>query len=344
MHSYIFALNFCQRLKKIAAYCCILLCLPMASNQQLSAQELDSTTLQNKPTYTCLMPAPQPDKGRIIGVSAVSIGAYTGSLLVLNQVWYSQYNRVPFHFFNDNKGWLQIDKVGHAWTAYIEAYYTAELLKWAGLKPKQSAWIGAGAGFLFQAGLETLDGFSESWGASTGDILANTAGALLMAGQMAAWNEQRIWLKFSSHRPSYRHFPQVVQDRIHSLYGTTIAESMLKDYNGQSYWLSINPYSFLKQKSSKFPKWLNIAVGYGADGMLGAEKNSWDLPDGTVYDYSQWQRYRQFYLSLDVDLSRIPTRSRFLQVVLGMLNCIKIPAPALEFNTKGDLKGHLLYW
>jgi hypothetical protein len=301
----------------------------------------DSTTLR----LPCLAIAQQPRKGRIIGASAVSIGAYSGTLLFLNQAWYSQYPRSSFHFFNDNAGWLQVDKVGHVWTAYIEAYYTAELYRWAGVPNKKSAWIGAGAGFLFQAGLETLDGFSEAWGASLGDMAANTAGALLMAGQMAAWNEQRIWLKFSAHRPNYGALPEAVQQRTRNLYGTTLPESILKDYNGQSYWLSVNPASFLnKSGKTHFPKWLNIAIGYGADGMLGAEKNSWELPDGSTYDYSQWQRYRQYYLSIDIDMTRLPVRSRFWRMALGMLNCIKIPAPALEYNSKGEWKLHALYW
>jgi hypothetical protein len=43
-------------------------------------------------------------------------------------------------------------------------------------------------------------------------------------------------------------------------------EQMLKDYNGQTYWLSVNLHSFYK--GSKIPKWLNLAIGYGANGML----------------------------------------------------------------------------
>ncbi|MCC7224360.1 MAG: DUF2279 domain-containing protein [Chitinophagales bacterium] len=296
-----------------------------------------------KPRLGCWQIADQAHRGRIIGATATAVGGYGITLALLNQTWYSQYERVPFHFFDDNAGWLQIDKVGHAWTAYIESYYTAELYRWAGVPHRPSAWIGAGAGFLFQAGLETLDGFSEGWGASVGDVAANTAGALLMAGQMAAWNEQRIWLKFSAKHQDYSQLPPEVQARAKNLYGSTLPERMLKDYNGQSYWLSVNPSAFMPSKT-RFPKWLNIAVGYGAGGMLGAERNRWELPDGTMYDYTQWQRYRQYYLSVDIDLTRLPIRSRFWRTALGMLNIIKIPAPALEYNSKGEWKLHALYW
>lgn len=326
--------------------------MPLAAQSQLPKS--DSLHLQDhyqaapsdsSPQKTpCLAFAPKPDKKRLIGASSLAIGGYATTMIMLDKAWYAQYNRVPFHFFDDNKGWQQIDKIGHVWTAYIESFYTAQLYQWAGMPPKKAAWIGASAGFLFQAGLETLDGFSEAWGASVGDLLANTAGSVLMAAQATAWNEQRIWLKFSSHRPNYQHLPQPVQERVKQLYGTGIAEPILKDYNGQSYWLSINPMSFCKNTPKGFPKWLNLAIGYGADGMLGSEKNTWQLNDGTLYSYNEWQRYRQFYLSFDIDLTRLPIHSRFWRMALGMLNIIKIPAPALEYNTKGEFKFHALYW
>ena len=42
--------------------------------------------------------------------------------------------------------------------------------------------------------------------------------------------------------------------------------------------------------------------------------------------------YRQFYLSLDVDLRRIPTRSVLLKRVFYALSIFHLPAPALEYN------------
>jgi hypothetical protein len=34
----------------------------------------------------------------------------------------------------------------------------------------------------------------------------------------------------------------------------------------KTYWLSVNLHSF--SKAQKIPKWLNLAIGYGADGMI----------------------------------------------------------------------------
>jgi hypothetical protein len=92
-------------------------------------------------------------------------------------------------------------------------------------------------------------------------------------------------------------------------------------------------------KSSEFPKWLNLAVGYGAEGMITGQ----DRLVNTVF-LPEKERFRQFYLSVDVDLSRIETKSHFLKTVFSVFNTIKIPAPALEINTKGITKGHLVYF
>jgi hypothetical protein len=116
-----------------------------------------------------------------------------------------------------------------------------------------------------------------------------------------------------------------------------LPEQILKDYNGQTYWLSANIRSFTK--TSKIPKWLNIAIGYGAEGMVtGNEEfvNTIFLPES--------KRFRQFYLSLDVDLTKIETKSHFVKTILTIFNTIKIPAPTFEIRGCGSSKLHLIYF
>jgi hypothetical protein len=55
------------------------------------------------------------------------------------------------------------------------------------------------------------------------------------------------------------------------------------------------------------------------------------------------ERYRRFLISLDVDLTRIPVKSRFLKAVFSAFNCFKIPFPALELSKRG-MSGHALYF
>jgi hypothetical protein len=90
---------------------------------------------------------------------------------------------------------------------------------------------------------------------------------------------------------------------------------------------------------SKVPKWLNVAVGYGAEGMITGD----DAFVNTIF-LPESQRYRQFYLSLDVDLTKIETKSHFLKTILTICNTIKIPAPTFEIKGSGGTKWHLVYF
>ena len=56
----------------------------------------------------------------------------------------------------------------------------------------------------------------------------------------------------------------------------------------------------------------------------------------------EFERYRRFYLSLDIDLQRIPTRSKFLKTVFSLFNVIKFPCPTLEFS-QGKVQFHTFY-
>jgi hypothetical protein len=55
------------------------------------------------------------------------------------------------------------------------------------------------------------------------------------------------------------------------------------------------------------------------------------------------QRKRQFLLSLDVDLSKVKTKSKILNTVLHSFGFIKFPMPTLEL-TNGELYGHPIYF
>ncbi|MFK7908758.1 MAG: DUF2279 domain-containing protein, partial [Chitinophagales bacterium] len=293
----------------------------------LFAQSTTESEEEPKQRLSLLDIPSSPHKGRIIGLTAWSLGSYAATMISLDQAWYSQYERSKFHFFNDNAQWLQMDKVGHAWTSYSEGLYGVALFRWAGLQDKKAIWIGGMVGTFFQAGIEVLDGFSAQWGASVGDLLANSTGSALVIAQELAWKEQRFRLKFSAHRPDYDEYEESLQLRAKDLYGENVAEQLLKDYNGQTYWLTVNPSTFIKNPDSKFPKWLSIAVGYGADGIFGGNLNQWTDGEEVYWDYEGViPRHRQYYLSFDVDLDRIPTNSRFLKVLLGAVNVLKFPA------------------
>lgn len=250
----------------------------------------------------------------------------SAALIGLNQLWYADYEKSSFHFKNDNNDWLQMDKAGHIYSSYHLGRMSSEMLNWSGVSKKNQLIYGAGYGFVFLTAVEVFDGHSAQWGFSWGDVAANATGTALYVSQELVWDEQRIIPKFSFHTTRYA-------NQRPELLGESFSEQILKDYNGQTYWLSANIHSFAK--TSKIPKWLNLAVGYGAEGMISSQKNNFQTND---------DRFRQFYLSFDVDLSKIETNSHFLKTIFSLFNTVKIPAPTFEINSSGRSKFHVLYF
>lgn len=286
-----------------------------------------------QPSDTLASDTSQIRKGRLTGVLAVEGALYVGSLGLLYFAWYKDYPQTTFHIFNDNGEWMQLDKMAHTTTAYYISRIGHATYRWSGLDKNRSIWFGGLLGFAYMLNIEILDGFSAEWGFSLGDLAANTAGCAIFMAQQFAWDEQRMLLKYSYHPTQY---PQYRPE----LLGDNLIQNMLKDYNGQTYWLSGNIHSFLRE-GSKFPRWLNVAIGYGAEGMTGANGDAGGTPSDQI---PQFVQYRKFFLSVDVDLTRIPTRSKFLKGIFTILGFIKIPAPALEYNTLGQFKFHPFYF
>jgi len=273
------------------------------------------------------------NKKRLNALIYTGTGMYTATLGVLYFAWYKDSNLTGFHWFNDNKAWLQVDKVGHATTAYVISNYAFWSLRWAGVNNNKSAVYAGIMGFTSMTVIEILDGFSSDWGASPGDLMANTAGSVLFTGQQLLWKEQRIRLKFSYQPTEYAQYRP-------DLLGDGALQRVLKDYNGQTYWLSANIKSFL-HKDSGFPAWINVAVGYGAKGMLGSNTNPPEY-NGQILPHAD--RVRQYYISMDVDWTRIKTNKKGLKFAFKVFNFIKIPFPALEYNKQNGMVFHWLYY
>lgn len=279
-------------------------------------------------------------KGRKWLVAGAHVAVWGASFIALNQAWYKDYPRSSFHFFNDNREWQQMDKAGHVWTAYQMSRLSGGLWKWAGLRPNQSAWLGGLSGVAYQSIIEIQDGFSTEWGFSWGDMAANITGSALYTAQELLWKEQRLQVKLS-YWPYDYNAPEL-KARRDQLFGKSVQERVLKDYNSQTYWLSANMRSFLP--GTGLPKWLNISVGYSAEGMMGGYENRWTDKGGAEYYRPDIERTRHFYLSPDIDLTKIKTKSSVLRTVLHVFNMVKIPAPTLELTSKGKVKGHWLYF
>lgn len=248
---------------------------------------------------------------------------YALTLYGLNELWYEDSERQSFQFFNDNKEWNQIDKLGHFYSSFYLSYGASKAYQWCSVPKKKSDFYGALTGFLVMLPIEIMDGYSDAYGASSGDLLANAGGSLFYLGQSLLWKEPRIYPKFSFHRTDFaKERPNVLGDNLSS--------EMLKDYNGQTYWLSFDMDKFIK-----FPKWLNLAVGYGADGMVYAHDH--------INTQLGYKAYRQYYFTLDPDLTAIQTRSKFLRTAFFIISMIKLPSPTIEFSNHGT-RFHMFYF
>jgi hypothetical protein len=303
-----------NRLIHLLIVCLILLCAPVSASDSLDVEF---------------------SRKRLGLVTAAGGVIYGGAMIGVSQAWYRHYEQTSFQFFNDNAQWLQMDKAGHTMTAYYIGRVAVRAMQWTGTKRKKSIYYGAAYALMFQTTIEVMDAHSAAWGFSIGDMAANVLGSAILVSQELLWDEQRISLKFSTHPTKY------AQYRPESL-GNGFSESWLKDYNGQSYWLSVNPSSFMNEKPNWFPQWLNIAAGYSIDGVLGGTANPAFNQAGNPIP--PFNRQRQFYLSLDVDLTRIKTNSKALKTCFELLSFVKIPAPALEFNQRGAVKFYGLYY
>lgn len=266
------------------------------------------------------------NKQRFTGVMITSVSAYAITLVGLNEAWYKENARSSFHFFDDQHQWEQVDKAGHFYSTYHFSHTSARIYEWTGISSRKAIWMGALTGIALMLPIEIQDGFSRDYGASWSDLVANSAGA--------AFNLQRLWWKLPRIHPKFSfHLSSFAPLRPNTL-GNNLPQRMLKDYNGQTYWLAFDVQPWLR-KESRFPGWLNLALGYGASNMLYAEKSANQLKG---YD-----TYRQYFVSLDINFTRIPTGNKFLKSLFFLLNTIHLPVPALEFNKKG-IKIHPVYF
>ncbi len=271
-------------------------------------------------------------KKKVRTVVIANVVGYSAIMYGLSSAWYNGYPKSKFHSFDDNGEWLQIDKIGHALSAYAESNASYEVWRWTGISRKKRILLGGLSGAAYQTIIETLDGFSSQWGWSWGDFGSNIAGSGIFTAQELAWDEQRIRFKFSFNKKNYA--DQSLNTRSTAIFGKSEPERFLKDYNGQTYWLSANIKSFFPK--SRVPAWLSVSLGTGAEGMFGANDNIGRDKEGNInFNRTDLPRYRQWYLAPDIDLSKIKTKKRGVRMLLTALNVFKFPMPSLEYSRNG---------
>ena len=268
---------------------------------------------------------------QLISVIGLEAGLYVGSMAYLQFIWYKDHQRVPFEFYNDSKGYLQIDKFGHAYGSYLESYIGYHALRCAGVSKTQSLIFGGTLGIILQTPIEVWDGLYEGWGFSWSDMGANAVGSAIVISQELIFDEQLLKYKFSFSPSPYA--------RQANGYLGQGFNQMFNDYNGHTYWLSLGLNKIIPSK--RIPDWLNIAAGYSANGMFGEFEN---IQRYRGVDIPETRRYRQYLLSLDIDWTKIKTNNKFLKTLFQGMFMIKLPFPAIEINSLGKVGGHWLYY
>jgi hypothetical protein len=248
---------------------------------------------------------------------------FIGGIIQINKPFEKGYLNSNFHFNKTNSSDLGMDKGLHVFASYHITSLSSNMLKWSGASERQQLICGAGMGLAFLTTVEILDGFSKK-GTSIGDLVSNGIGTSLYVSQELIWKEQRIIPKYSFETTDF-----------FSLSQGEMKNRLTNEFDDQTFWLSVNMYSFFKD--SKIPKWLNIAIGYGVEGVN--KKSATAIATLPTAD-----RYRQLYLSFDVDFTKINTNSHFLKTLFYFLNSIKIPAPTIEYSSNEGFKGHFLYF
>ena len=318
-----------------------------SSSKKSPGQQSDSTRnkeigemLKNLPHPGVPDAEAKPNKNRQLLIGGLNIAGYGTSIIIFNNTWYKDYPKTSFHTFNDSKEWQQMDKAGHGWAAYNSARASTAMWRWTGMEEKKATWIGGLSSTVYLTVIEILDAHSAKWGWSWADMGANVFGSGLFISQQLGWEEQRIQFKFSFHRKNYS--DPMLNERSDDLFGNSWTERMLKDYNGQTYWLSANLRSFFP--GSNLPAWLNVAVGYGSEGMFGGFENKWtDGDPGFPVDRTDIKRYRQWYIAPDIKFSNIETKKKGLRVLFHVLDAFKFPAPSLELSN-GKVKVNAIHF
>ncbi len=94
------------------------------------------------------------------------------------------------------------------------------------------------------------------------------------------------------------------------IFGKNLAENILKDYNGQVYWIGYSPF----KENAKF-SFVGFYLGYSIENYYTSHKDPYAL--------------NQIYLAPDIQWTKIKTHKKWLLQTFKILDVIKLPFPSL---------------
>lgn len=247
----------------------------------------------------------------------------------LNRLWYADHERTRFHWYNDWGTYAQQDKAGHFLVAWHLARVFGEYGQWSGLSRRDAGIFGGLMSAAFQSQVELFDGFSEAFGASGTDILANVLGGAI-GGAKVAFPDRLSWFdaKYSYHPSPY------YKDDVSSFPPFRYLGNALKDYDGISYWLIVRPTA----RFEAWPNWLGLSLGYSGTGLAHplSGRSEEGHRGGPVHQ-------RQIYVGPDLDiLSLRDDWPQPFRAVAGFFSFLRLPAPALQLTP--DVRWYWVYY
>jgi hypothetical protein len=243
----------------------------------------------------------------------------TAGILYTGYNWWWKGNYHPFQmryegYFNNYS--LGVDKVGHFYISHLYFHTIYDVMKWGGFSKQSVLLTSIGIPALYAVTIEIADGFT-TYHFSWDDLGANLLGIGLGVWQKHSKLASCFQVKWSYYPSSFTPWKNSNL-------------SLSDDYDGHIYWLSLDVYHLLPEKARIYwPKWLNLAGGYGVQGASVGSVGS---------------MRRKFVAGIDFNLRNIPFKNPNLKLLAGMLDNFKFPAPGWRkaVGEKGKVKGLIL--
>ena len=252
-----------------------------------------------------------------------------------DRAWYQGQKRDSIRWLHDWSGdtYLHLDKGGHFLGGLFMARTLTDAYRWSGLGLRGGALLGTVTSWAVLLEIEMRDAYYDQWGFSIPDFVANTAGASVPLVHALFPATRMVGFKVG-YWPSSLYLDHEDRGRA----GRPHTEYAIDDYEGMTFWMTLGVGEMLAARRTAWPRWLGLALGYGATGMHGSNAKS----RGREREYLDLPSARpEVFLALDYNLRYLPGRGTWWRRLKSEANWLHLPAPALRLYP--ELRFYLLY-
>ncbi len=250
--------------------------------------------------------------GRLIPVSTLMAGTYTGVYVYERSKWWTGQN--PFHFDSHLDYAKNFDKLGHLYVSQMQTLANTRTLEWTGLSSSTAGIVGGLLTIAGQTNVEIHDGYSYQWGFDAYDQLANVMGVAWFYAHDHVSALRRFDLRLMYWDPER---PPINQSKSTTLF--------TDDYRGMSFWVSMGIWDLLPQNLQPYwPRFLKLSAGVSL--------HQWE-------EYPDPDAYVATHISVDIDWRKIIPRDSWIGRTSGdILNRYHLPAPAIQVTPRPGFK------